>query len=73
VALSLFSFPKKQFMERALRIRQEEGLPSLKLKEPWWGYKLGYCPTEYEEQAETAISGDHYRTGEILAEKRRPV
>ncbi len=36
------SLPKKEFMERALKLWEKEGLPELKLKEPWYGYSLGY-------------------------------
>ena len=36
------SLPKKEFMEWALKLWEKEGLPELKLKEPWYGYSLGY-------------------------------
>ena len=65
------SLPKKEFMERALRIWEEENLPPLKLKQPWWGYTLGYWPHEFEEQADLAVKGEYQRVGEILAKQRR--
>lgn len=64
------SLPKKEFMERALEIWEEEGLPKLKLKEPWYGYNLGFWPDEYEEQARLALEGEHYKVGEMLAKRR---
>ncbi len=67
------SLPKKQFMEDALRIWQKEGLPALKLKEPWYGYNLGFWSDEDEEQANLAVKGEWYRTGELLAQRRKKV
>jgi 4-hydroxy-3-polyprenylbenzoate decarboxylase len=64
------SLPKREFMEKALSIWKEEGLPELKLKEPWYGYNLGFWPDEYAEQAELALKGEHYKVGEMLALKR---
>ncbi len=57
-------------MERALEIWQEEGLPGLSLKRPWYGYELGYWPAEFEEEAQLALKGEYYRTGEKLATRR---
>ena len=65
------SLPKREFMERALALWQREGLPDLELKEPWWGYSLGYWTEEYEAQARAAVKGEYYRTGEDFAKKRR--
>ena len=67
------SLPKKEFMENALKMWKEQGLPELKLKEPWYGYNLGFWPDEYEEQAKLALEGEHYKTGEVLASRRSKV
>ena len=64
------SLPKQPFMERALEIWKEEKLPALRLKRPWYGYELGYWPAEFEEEAQLALKGEHYRTGEKLATRR---
>ena len=64
------SLPKKEFMEEALRLWQQEGLPPLKLMEPWWGYNLGSWADENEESAQRAVRGEHYHTGEIQAQRR---
>ena len=64
------SLPKKEFMEEALRLWQQLGLPQLKLKEPRWGYNLGYWGDEYEEWANLAVSGKYYQTGENRARNR---
>lgn len=65
------SLPKKEFMDRALRIWKEENLPRLDLKKPWWGYTLGYWPDEYEDQASLAVQGEYKKIGEMLAKQRR--
>jgi UbiD family decarboxylase len=67
------SLPKKEFMDRALEIWKEEGYPKLELKEPWYGYSLGFWPAEYERQAELALKGEHYKTGDVLANRRKKV
>jgi len=64
------SLPKKQFMERARQIWEEEGLPELKPVTPWYGYSLGYWPKEFEQEAELALKGQHFQTGEKLALQR---
>lgn len=66
------SLPKKEYMKEALRLWQEEGLPRLNLKEPWWGYELGYWPEEEKQEAAMATKGEYYKTGEKLARRRRP-
>lgn len=65
------ALPKKEFMERALKIWQEEKLPPLKVKRPWWGYELGYWTAEFEEHAALAVSGEYKRVGDMLAKQRR--
>ncbi|OGO25383.1 MAG: hypothetical protein A2144_09510 [Chloroflexi bacterium RBG_16_50_9] len=64
------SLPEKRFMERAEQIWHEEGLPELKPRTPWFGYPLGYSTREYEEEAELAVKGQYFQTGEKLAKQR---
>jgi 4-hydroxy-3-polyprenylbenzoate decarboxylase len=65
------SLPKKEFMDEALRIWQEEGLPKLQLKEPWWGINLGNWCEEWEELARAAVEGNCYKAGELYSHRRR--
>lgn len=67
------SLPKKEFMEEALRLWQKEGLPPLKLQEPWWGYNLGAWSEEDEENATRATQGEYQHNSEIQAQKRQSV
>ncbi len=66
------SLPKKPYMERALEMWRDLQLPSLNLKDPWWGYSLGYWTEEEENEAELAVQGRHYETGEKQSKNRRP-
>jgi len=67
------SLPKKEFMDEALHIWQEEGLPKLQLKEPWWGIELGAWSEEWEELAKAAVEGDCYKAGELYFQRRRSI
>ena len=67
------SLPKKEFMEKARRIWEEEGLPQLKLKRPWWGYDLGRWLAEEDEQAMMAVRGEYKLVGDILAKQRKKI
>ncbi|MDZ4245958.1 MAG: UbiD family decarboxylase [Dehalococcoidia bacterium] len=66
------SLPKKEFMEAAKKIWEEEGLPKLRIKVPWHGYDLGHWTEENAEEALLALKGEHYKTGEKLAKRRIP-
>ncbi|MBI2318904.1 MAG: UbiD family decarboxylase [Betaproteobacteria bacterium] len=59
------SLPKREFMERAAQMWREEGLPELKLKEPYFGRNLGYWHEEDVRKAEWALQGDYAKTGEL--------
>ena len=67
------SLPRREFMERALEIWKEEGLPALSLREPWYGYTLGPWSSEFAEEAEMALNGDYYETGKKLGERKIPI
>ncbi|MFH0914459.1 MAG: UbiD family decarboxylase [Chloroflexota bacterium] len=71
-AYPLISLPTKEYMDRAIQIWQEEGLPELELKEPVWGRNLGRWSKEDEQKAQWAVKGDYRKTGEAQAKRRRP-
>ena len=64
------SLPRKEFMERSKAIWEELGLPPLKPRMPWHGYNLGAWTKEDEEEAELALRGEHFRTGELAKSRR---
>jgi UbiD family decarboxylase len=65
------SLPKKEFMDRALEMWRDLQLPSLHLKEPWWGYSLGHWTPEEENEAALAVQGRYFETGAKQAQTRR--
>ena len=46
-------------------------LPDLTPETPWYGYSLGEWPKELGEEAERAVEGDYWITGERQAQRRR--
>lgn len=66
------SLPRKEFMEEALEIWREEGLPELNLKEPWWGLNFGFWNQENEELAMAAAKGEYFKAGEVYSRRRSP-
>ena len=65
------SLPKKEYMEKAKLIWEELGLPELKPQTPWHGYSLGEWEEEFEIMAQRAVDSDYFKTGEIIAQRRR--
>ena len=65
------SLPKKEYMDRASELWQELHLPQLELKNPWFGISLGHWTKEEEEEADLAVQGRHYETGEKLKQMRK--
>ena len=47
------------------------GLPDLDLQKPWHGYPLGAWTAENEDEAEKAITGRYFETGEKLVGRRQ--
>ena len=65
------SLPAKPYMENAKAIWEELGLPPLKPEMPWYGYSLGLWPEEFQIEADRAVQGDYWKTGDELVQKRR--
>jgi 4-hydroxy-3-polyprenylbenzoate decarboxylase len=65
------SLPKRVFMERARAIWEELGLPPLQPEPPWYGESLGDWPDQLEREAERAVRGEYFVTGEEARTKRR--
>ena len=57
-------------MEHAKDMWQKLGLPPLNPKVPWFGHNLGAWTKENEEEAELAVRGEHFQTGEKLKNQR---
>jgi 4-hydroxy-3-polyprenylbenzoate decarboxylase len=64
------SLPRKDFMEAARTRWEALGLPALDLTAPWHGYPLSAWTDENESEAELAVTGRYFETGEKLAGRR---
>jgi UbiD family decarboxylase len=64
------SLPRKEFMEKSKAIWEELGLPTLKPRMPWYGYSLGAWTKEDEEEADMAVKGDYFVTGDKQTKQR---
>jgi 4-hydroxy-3-polyprenylbenzoate decarboxylase len=66
------SLPKREFMERAREIWENDlKQPKLKPEAPWFGYDLGAWTDDLEHQAQLAVRGDYWETGKVIAQRRR--
>jgi 4-hydroxy-3-polyprenylbenzoate decarboxylase len=65
------ALPAEEYMQGALEMWRELGLPELQPRSPWYGYSLGEWPERHAREAELAVQGRYYETGEALA--REPV
>ena len=66
------SLPRRDFMENALARWQALSLPALELKAPWHGYPLSLWTEENAQEAEAAVTGRYFETGDKLATRRTP-
>ncbi len=64
------SLPRKEFMENSKTIWEELKLPPLKPRLPWYGYSQGAWTKEDEDEAELALKGEHFITGEKAKSRR---
>jgi 4-hydroxy-3-polyprenylbenzoate decarboxylase len=64
------SLPKREYMEHAKQIWEDLDLPPLKPRAPWFGYSLGQWDDELDHEAELAVQGRYFETGEKLAGRR---
>ena len=67
------SLPKKEYMDRALGLWKELGLPELRLRSPWYGVSLGQWSEALDRAAEAATRGDYRTQGDKLKAMRKPI
>ena len=65
------ALPTREFMERALAIWNEIGLPQVALRPPWHGYSLGDWSDAWEQFARNAVAGDWEKNGINTAARKR--
>jgi 4-hydroxy-3-polyprenylbenzoate decarboxylase len=64
------SLPSREYMERAIELWRELDLPPLQLRAPWYGQPGAWWTPEQAEEAELALQGRYYETGERFARQR---
>jgi 4-hydroxy-3-polyprenylbenzoate decarboxylase len=57
------ALPGREYMEGALKIWRELGLPPVDEKSPWHGYTLGDWAPRWESYAKRAVAGDWEQSG----------
>jgi 4-hydroxy-3-polyprenylbenzoate decarboxylase len=65
------SLPKREYMERALTIWRELGLPPVTPRQPWHGYSLGDWDAVGDTYASRAVIGKWEETGKETFARRR--
>ena len=65
------SLPKREFMERALTIWRELGLPPVTPRQPWYGYSLGDWNAVWDTYATRAVEARWEETGKETFAQRR--
>ena len=66
------SLPKQEFMDKAIEIWKELGLPELHLSSMYYGRDLGYWHPEDVQKSKWALAGDYKKTGELQATQQMP-
>lgn len=68
------ALPRKPYMDHALEIwAQHPDLPSPRMRQPWYGYPLGYWPDELQGYADMIVRGDYLQLGQEMEELQRPL
>jgi 4-hydroxy-3-polyprenylbenzoate decarboxylase len=65
------SLPKQEYMERAKKLWERLELPKLEPESPWYGYSLGDWNPELDIEAQLAVAGKFWETGEKIARERK--
>jgi 4-hydroxy-3-polyprenylbenzoate decarboxylase len=65
------ALPTREYMERAKKIWEKLGLPSLRPEAPWFGYSLGDWLPEWDQNAQRAAAGRYLENGRISEQQRR--
>ena len=66
------SLPTKEYMDKAVEIWKELGLPELDLPQTFHGRNLGYWHDEDVQKAKWAMEGNYKKTGELQAGQQMP-
>jgi len=70
-AMPPLALPARAFMEHALKLWHELGLPAIEARAPWHGYSLGDWADVWTQYAERAVKGEWETSGRETFAKRR--
>jgi 4-hydroxy-3-polyprenylbenzoate decarboxylase len=65
------SLPRKEYMDRAREIWEQLQYPPLTPRKPWYGYELGDWSDRDREEAQWAVEGKYFLTGERARKERK--
>ena len=65
------ALPKREYMERAMAIWHELGLPKLRPQSPWFGAPLGDWLPQWDQAAARAAAGQYLENGAISERLRK--
>jgi 4-hydroxy-3-polyprenylbenzoate decarboxylase len=65
------SLPRKEYMDRAREIWEQLQYPPLTPRQPWYGYELGDWSDRDREEAQWAVEGKYFLTGERARKERK--
>ncbi len=68
------ALPKKPYMDRALEIwSRHDDLPRPSMRQPWFGYTLGFWTDELQSYADMIVQGDYLKLGAEMEELQQAV
>jgi 4-hydroxy-3-polyprenylbenzoate decarboxylase len=68
------ALPKKPYMDRALEIwAQHPNLPKPHMRQPCYGYTLGFWDDDLQSYADLIVQGDYLKLGEEMEELQQPL
>ena len=65
------ALPRREYMERALTLWRELGMPAVSPRSPWHGYSLGDWTETWEHFARNAVAGEWMKNGDTTWARRR--
>jgi UbiD family decarboxylase len=68
------ALPKRPYMEHALELwRRHADLPEPHLRQPWYGYTLGYWNDELQRYADMMVRGEYLELGREMEGRHEPI
>ena len=66
--------PAKQYMEKAIEMwKGFKGLPTPRMRHPWYGYTLGHWNEDLQENADLLTEGQYLAVGKKYEKLRKKI